>query len=375
MTKIAYLANYHEGTGYSIAAQEYINALATATDVACRPVTITGSKGYVSPAIELMEKKSLDGVDVVIQSMLPNMMSYRGGAQNIANFYYETSGFPNTPWETYLTMMDKIVVACKAQAEAIAHQTKDRLSKKVFIVPVPVDINKASGVYPPINFGTTNNCYKFYTIGELTRRKSIETLLTGYFTEFTAEDNVLLVVKTHVPSRDANATRQMFKNICDEVRGGCRRFSNPDAYPRVVLIDQYLTNEQIYGLHQSCDAFVSTSRGESHCLPAIDSMLFSKPVIASNCGAFKDYIKHEETGFLIDTHFAPIIGVGDAPFGLYTSDEQWSLCDAAHLMLLMRDLYDNQKAGEVIGEKANEFIKVNYNYTTVGGKYLDVLNQ
>jgi hypothetical protein len=73
--KILYIAHYKEGSGWSRAALDYILALdQNGFDVVCRNIQLTSTEHHVPERIHELESKSLDGVDVCIQHLLPHHM-------------------------------------------------------------------------------------------------------------------------------------------------------------------------------------------------------------------------------------------------------------------------------------------------------------
>src|SRR5688500_15022601 len=106
--KVAFLAPYHDGTGYANAAIEYIMSLdAVGINVVTRPVKMTPTTGEIPDRIKELEKKNLDGVDVVFNLNLPSEFAYKGGVKNVGCFYYETTWFPNVDWKYNLDLMDQ----------------------------------------------------------------------------------------------------------------------------------------------------------------------------------------------------------------------------------------------------------------------------
>jgi glycosyltransferase involved in cell wall biosynthesis len=321
--KVAFLAPYRDGTGYSKAAIENILALdSVGVEVVPRSIKMTNTTGEVPARIKELEKGDLLNVDVVYQYNLPSEFVYKGGVKNVGSYDYETDSFPNSDWIHQLSMMDQVIVSCNHQKEAIANQSS-AVEAKTVVIPHPVDTAKFKKDYPLIDFGLPKDTLKFYTIAEFGRRKNIPALLLAYFSRFSSDDNVALILKTHMPNRDRTAASKMVKEIIEDLKDGMGRFSSPDRYPKVILQTGYMTDDEINSLHMSCNVFVTASHGEAWCLPAIDALGFGNQVIAPNHGAFKDYVRHASDGFLISGTESPVFGVTGAPKGLYTADENW----------------------------------------------------
>jgi glycosyltransferase involved in cell wall biosynthesis len=321
--KIVVCAPYRDGTGYAKAAIENILALDSAgIEVVPRSIKMTNTTGEVPSRIDELEKKDLLGVDVLYQYNLPSEFVYKGGVKNVGRYDYETDSFSNSDWIHQLGMMDQVIVSCEHQKTAISNQSSD-VESKTIVVPHSVDMKKFSDDHKTIDFGLPKDTIKFYTIAEFGRRKNIPALLLAYFSRFSSDDNVALIIKTHMPNRNQAAASEAIRGIIDDLKQGMGRFASLDRYPKVVLQTGYMTDDEINSIHNSCDAFVTASHGEAWCLPAIDALGFGNTVIAPNHSAFKDYISNNSAGILVGGVESPVFGVSGAPAGLYTSDENW----------------------------------------------------
>lgn len=369
--KIAYISPAFDGTGYANAAIEYMRALkAAGADVVSRHVKMTPTNGEVHPDIKEMEKKDTDNVDAVIQHNLPSTFGYKAGVKNIGAFAYETDRFPGAIWNQNLNIMNGIVVFAKSQIDALKNEG---IEVKSTVIPHPVDVERYNSIYPYVDFNVPENCIKFYTVSELTKRKALDKLIQAYYLAFTREDNVLLVVKTHLPNRNSSATLQFFAQMCEEIKSGMKLYADKSHYPTISLVHDYLPNEQLYGLHQSCDVFVSASYGESCCLPAIDAMGFGNVVIAGNHTAFADYIVHNENGYLVEAQACPVYGATDSIHNLYTSNEHWFSVNVELLAKQMKKVAKEQDNLADIRTRARQDVITKYNHETIGKQMMEFI--
>lgn len=367
--KVVYLSCYRDGTGYAKAAIENILAMdAVGLEVVPRSVKMTDTYGDVPSRVLELEKGNLDGVDVVIQHNLPNEFAYKGGVQNIGAFAYETSGFPNTSWRHDLSMMDKVVVFCNHQKSVVEMETGH---KKVFVVPHAVDLDKFKWSYEPIDFGIMDNVTKFYCIAEWGRRKNLAAVLAAYFSEFDSDDNVILIIKTHSSNRNPAQCFSMVKDLADDLRKKMGRFSTPDRYAKVILITEYMTDEQINALHQSCDVFVTASHGEAFCLPAFDALGFGNRAIVPLNTVFYDF--PSTVAFRVPCVTSPVLGVDGAPHGLYTADERWSNVSITELASTMRFCTKHEDTPNE-RQHRKDFVSASCSREVVGNIWKEVLN-
>jgi glycosyltransferase involved in cell wall biosynthesis len=374
--KVAYLAPYMDGTGYSKSAIDHILSLdSVGVTVVPRSVKMTPTSGEVPQRIKELEENDTNNVDVVIQHNLPSEFQYKGGVQNVGIFAYETSNFRNSIWPQHLSLMDKIIVSCQYQKDAVEKSCPKSTVEKTHVLMHPVDCSKFDNDYELMDFDVPKNCVKFYTIAELGRRKNLPGLIAAYYTAFSSFDNVLLIIKTHLPGRNSEQATKAVMAICHDLKKSMGKFTDMDYYPRIALLVDYLSDSHINSLHCTGDVFVSASHGEAICLPMLDAMGFGNPVIAPNYSAFSEYSTDKD--LLANTNETIVFGVNNAPQGLYTAGEKWgniSIPDLAYKMQYINDnLLDYTTDHKAFKEYRINGIK-SLNYNTVGQELKDILN-
>lgn len=372
--KVAYVAPFRDGTGYSHSAIEHILALdSVGIEVVPRSIKMTQTKGEVPDRILELEEGNLDNVDVLVQHNLPSEFSYKGGVKNVGIFAYETTHFKNSNWPQHLELMDQVIVSSAQQVDATKSSCND-MGNRVKLLPHPVNHQKFMETYDPMDFGVPENCVKFYTISELGRRKNLPALLTAYYTAFSSLDNVLLVVKTHAPGRNSEYALKYVKEICDDLKRAMNKFKNPEQYPKIAIITEYLSDYQINCLHNSCDVFCSASHGEAICLPVVDALGFCHPTIAPKHSAFLDYVYDQD--LLVESIEYPVSAVDSGIPGIYTADETWwnvGVRDFANKMRLVYENIEDFQSYEKCYERFG-FMAENFSRTVVGKKFEEYLN-
>ena len=367
--KVAYLAPYYDGTGYGNSALEVMLAMdSVGIDVVPRSVKMTPKSYPVPDRVLELEKKDLLNVDFVIQHNLPSTFSYTGKAKNIGWFIYETRGRPMNTWQSQLGLMDSVFTSC----------TEDSFTlktcydvEKTQTIPFPVNSDKFHKDYGnPL--GIPDKKCVFYTICEFTKRKDLGSLILSYMNSFDSSDDVLLVIKSGNGNDDLDAIKKLIENI----RSGTRRFPVEYRYPKVLVISSRVSEDQLNSIHQNCHVFVSTSHGESFCLPALDALGFGNSVLASKCGAFKDYIRPDGiNGVLVEGQYIHVFGAGPQPDNLYSSREKWFRVNTDEFSHNMRTFYDNIHLAthhQACADRT-KYVEENYSYKTVGQLMLDKL--
>lgn len=367
--KVLYIAPYRDGTGYSRAAQENIMALnSVSVDVVTRNAKMTPTTGAVYPEIDEFERKSLKNIDAIIQHNLPNTWSFTNKCRNIGLFAYETQNIFNPVWERHFSMVDKIGVFCNDNKRAMESVGNEN---KTFVVPHPVNFERFKDKsIDTIDFGLPKNCTIFYTIGELVPRKNYYSLLFAYFSTFSRNDNVCLVIKSQTPDKNSERTKAEFQRMSNDIKNALGLFADITMYPKVILLSDYMKDSEILSIHKTGTVFVSTSFGESFCLPALDAIYMGKQAILPTHTAFIDLISHTSgMDLLYLNKETKCFGYGAGY--LYNGEESWIKIDTDELSSNMLKKYDNHQKG--VGQLNEETIKTNknlteefYSYQTVG---------
>ena len=82
-------------------------------------------------------------------------------------------------------------------------------------------------------------------------------------------------------------------------------------YKSVQFLTGRCTTKELYQLHNSCDCFVMPSSGEACCIPALEAMGFSNPVITNRNTGTTQYVNNKN-GWLVDSHEVPLV-ISDTP--------------------------------------------------------------
>lgn len=330
--KVLLVSNVFDGTGWSVAGQRMALAMDRAgLDVAIRPLKLNSFVDLTDVPPRILELVDTDpvGSDVCIQHVLPHLSVYDGRfARNICLFASETSHFRNTNWADHLNLLDEVWVVNHQQERACRDSG---VTRPIQVVPHPVVTVRAEPVWELLS----GEIFRFYNIGEWSVRKNQEMLLRAYFTEFDGSENVELVLKTSVPGRSPEQALEQVRQAIAEVKRNLK-LDGPGRFRDPVVLTRRLSAAQMAGLHQQCDCFVTASRGEACCLPALDALVGGNtPIVPASTG-FVTYVT-KQTGWLVPVHETDAYGALDTLGDLYTASESWWEPDLPCLRKAMRE--------------------------------------
>jgi glycosyltransferase involved in cell wall biosynthesis len=368
--KILYIGHYKENSGWSKAAIDYILALdSIGLDVVCRNVKLTSVEGIVPKRILELETKPLTNIEYCIQHVLPHhLVQTQKFKKNVAFFAGETDSIKHLKWFENLKNMDEVWVPNSSYKSTLE---SDGISK-VRCVPHTFDLNVYKKPHKTIDFGKYNNHFKFYSILELNDRKNIGSLLRCYYSEFTRDDNVILMLKLKKPGVKQEDLYKFVQSYCDNIKSQLRIFKDKNKYPQELIIVNEFSEEEILALHNTCDCFVEFSHGEGWCIPAFEAMCFGKTPICSKEGGPLDYIGDDtNNGILIDGQYGPCVHSNPAFPDIFTARENWFFVDEKLAKKSMRVAMSRR--GEV-DRNAGINNAIKYDYEHIANIIKEILN-
>ena len=150
----------------------------------------------------------------------------------------------------------------------------------VEVVPNGVDTDSFSPDGPVFELPRRAGCV-FLFVGGTIGRKGIDLLLRAWDEAFTADDDVLLVIK------DAGtASHYKGQNLQAALRARAER---SDLAP-LVYLDTELAPAELPLLYRAADVLAVPYRGEGFCLPALEAMACGRPVIHNGAGPTAEFV-------------------------------------------------------------------------------------
>lgn len=340
--KICYIADIGSDTGYSQAAKRTIESLhSVGANLVVRPFKLANQNFQPADPIKSLLDKDLQGVTHVVQHTLPPYWIYQAGVKNIGYFHWETDDLTPSGWQYYLELMDEIWVSCHDNYLAAL---RAGVTKPIKIVPIPSNprsqLVNDKLVIPNFRF---NDAYKFYHIGDYSSRKNTMTLLKCYLEEFRPDDNVVLIMKTYIEGDNAHGSMEKITQDINNLKISLRKGGN-DVYPHIVLITNYLTETDLFKLHNLGDCHVTLERASAFTIPAYDAYMAGNWNIACQEGGHKQFLRDDENCNLVGGHESTVYGMTRTPYHtLYTAHEKWFEPNPEFAKFAMRDVYNKRK--------------------------------
>jgi glycosyltransferase involved in cell wall biosynthesis/Flp pilus assembly protein TadD len=229
---------------------------------------------------------------------------------------------------------------------------------RVYVIPWGVDTTKFHPQAIPASLPTQKR-FKFLFMGATIWRKGPDLLLDAYLSQFTADDDVCLVIKD-LPGYPG-------RFVADRIR---QAQADPNA-PEILYLAEAFAPDDLPGLYAACDCFVLPYRGEGFGLPIVEAMACGRPVIVTNYGAALD-VCNAENAYLIP---ASVIWMPERRVAHLETVDSPYLAEPSveHLGRLLRQVYERPQEALTIGRRAADHVRKNFTWEKAAEKALERL--
>jgi len=349
----------HDSTGYSRASREYLLSLDRAgVDVKVEPMNFGSpptelSTEQANRISELIQKPyATDKKKVLIYHAQPSGINVEAERSQydyvIINTVWETTRIPAS-WFPGANLCDAIIVPSEQNVQALRDSG---VTAPIYKVPHGADFERFNPNNAPFHLPQLEDRFAFLSIFQWQHRKAPDMLLKAFWSEFTAEEKVILVMKTYW-GHARHSGRVIRSRIFDykEQLG----FTNTAP---LYLTTSPFSDDQLKGLYTMADVFVLPSRGEGVGLPYIEALCSGIPVIATGWGGQTDFLT-DQNSLLINytlesTRYHQHTLAPDF-HDLFTADMQWAEPNIDSLRKAMRWFYEHRfTAPKVFGRLGRE---------------------
>lgn len=325
------------GLGLGESLRGLVSAVAEETfPFAIYPYNVLVEDRYIAPFMP--ERYDLDGrykinVFYAAADQLPPFYEHFGGrlrgSYNIFRTYWELEA-PPKHWGKYLKNIHEIWAPTRFVADAF---------RKIYSGPitiVPPSINVAINSYYDRNyFGLDQDRFTFlftFDYNSWPTRKNPQAVLSAFSEAFSGGENVALVIKsTGIPQHSPRTRAFVAESAARD--------------PRIHIIDDTMTRDEVLSLIQQSDCYVSLHRAEGFGLGMAEAMALGKPVVGTGYSGNTDFLT-DDTGFPVPFTLRPLL---DGEYA-FTDNQVWAEPDIAAAAEILRRVYHdaecrNNRAG------------------------------
>jgi glycosyltransferase involved in cell wall biosynthesis len=258
------------------------------------------------------------------------------GRRNVGFWVWELERFPRD-WRPAFRLVDEVWCPTEFVRNAIAAAT----DKPVLRMPKSIEFDVPAGI-GRAHFGLPADEFLFlfsFDFNSFAARKNPEAVIAAFRRAFADGTNgVRLLIKSTNGGRSETWLEVLRRAVADD--------------PRIEVRDAFLTREEMFGLQNVADCYVSLHRSEGFGLGLAESMYMGKPVIATRYSGNLDFMS-DDNSLLVDYTMIPLRN-GDYPDW---RGQRWADADVGHAAQLMRRVFDDRSFARDIGAKAAASIR------------------
>jgi glycosyltransferase involved in cell wall biosynthesis len=244
---------------------------------------------------------------------------------------WEVEAFPKSS-HAACELVDEIWAVSNFVKDAISPHTE----KPIYVVPTPI-------IAPQVSEKLDRKA-----IG-LKESEAYNLFIFDYFSVFHRKNPLDLVAAHIMAFPDQKGPRLVIKSINGELNRNQHDQLKDAVSERndIVIVDSYLSREQLHSLLNECQTYISLHRSEGYGLTIAEAMSLGKPVIATAYSGNLDFMKPDNS-ILVPFKLVP---VGNQSFP-YPGDSRWAQPDIEFAAKAMRELSTDESLRTLIGNKA-----------------------
>ena len=282
----------------------------------------------------------------------------------IAHTVWESDRLPRH-WSALLNDTDLVIVPTRWNRDVF---TNSGVSAPIAVVPHVATAPELGDAGAALHL--PDDVVVFYTIGRWDERKAIFLAVRAYLDAFTADDPVVLVVKTglYTETRPGpwGGDNPLAWTTGWQVAALVREYRNP---ARVRVEPELWTDDRINGLHARGDCFVTLAHAEGWGIGAFDATAHGNPVIATGWSGFLEYLD-DRSAYLVDH---TLTSVQHSAFHSYSPDQRWAEPDVEHAVELLREVAADPVGARLRAKPARDRVLHDYAPARVAKQLLDAV--
>lgn len=262
-----------------------------------------------------------------------------GKARIIGVWAWETEDFPQKMHSAF-QYVDEIWAVSSFVRDAIAKHT----NKVVKVFPTPI--------IKPTNIEQLNRA----SVG-IPKYAKFNLFIFDYMSIFNRK-NPLGVIEAHIKAfPDQNGPTLVLKSINSQKDVENHELVKFKIGGRsdIILIDNYLSRDQLTALINECDAYISLHRSEGYGLTIVEAMALGKAVIATGYSGNLDFMNARNS--VLVPFEKKLIGSDSFP---YSPDSYWAEPDIDFAAEKLFELHNNIDLRIHLGQSAQEFVLKNF---------------
>lgn len=300
---IRYVAPVGDSSGYAKASRENIMALyKLGVPLTVQSMSFEEARpdlGETGKIINSLINKNIEYDTVVLHSTPEFWGKYReDGKLNVGYTVWETTKLHDSWPKMINESVDACMVACDWNVEVFRDSG---VTVPLFNVPHVISVEEFEKASEKIHKykinGIDDDTFVFYNINQFTERKNIVSLVKAYWSAFTKNENVALVLKTY-RNNHSDQEKSIMREMMARLKAMCAMPEGAN-FPPIYLILDVLSEDEIKALHMLGDCYVTLDRGEGFGISSATAGAVGNPLIATGFGGVNEYA-NKDNSYLVD---------------------------------------------------------------------------
>lgn len=253
------------------------------------------------------------------------------GRRNIGYWLWELERFPRA-WNSAFDLVDEVWAPTEFVRAGIAANTR----KPVLKMPKAIEFGVPGGM-DRAHFGLDADACTFlfsYDFNGYAARKNPEAVIAAFRNAFPAERrDVRLLVKSVNGHRFPERLSLLAASVADD--------------PRIEVRDGFLSREEMHGLQNVIDCYVSLHRAEGFGLGLAECMYLGKPVIGTAWSGNMEFMTNDNA-CLVDYELV-LVGKDEYPCW---EGQHWAEADVGQAAAFMRRVSEDRDWARALGARA-----------------------
>lgn len=263
----------------------------------------------------------------------------------IGYWFWELSEFPDE-WLRSYEDVDEIWVASEFIREAVARRTFKPVVK--VRPPIVVEMNRT---FCRSDFDLPDNRFIFlfsFDYRSFAQRKNPYDTVAAFMRAFPKPDSgAMLYIKSI--------------NSCEDTAGHQKLMRAVGGHPDIIIHNEVISREAMFGLQSVADAFISLHRAEGFGLGLAECMALGKPVIATGYSGNMEFMNASNSCLVGYS----LVHISEGEY-LYGAGKMWAQPDIEQAAFHMRRLASDHAYAKALGEAAAAHMRAEFNVAACG---------